>query len=158
MNFLRGQHKFCSFWSCVPTFLYGRLHRFWRRKTERERKGKYITSPALHREKKFCVWERKIKLNFYFSYWSMPQWIFWEENISFVVFGAVYWPFSMVDYTERRKTERKNVSNEHYITGPPQREEILRERKMKRFSNLIKQNYTERRKTERKKENVPNEH
>jgi len=25
-----------------------------------------------------------------------------------------------VDYTERRKTERKNVSNEHYITGPPQ--------------------------------------
>ena len=59
---------------------------------------------------------------------------------------------SRVDYTERRKTERKNVSNEHYITGPPQREEILRERKMKRFLNFIKQNYTERRKTERKKE------
>ena len=58
----------------------------------------------------------------------MPQWIFWEENISFK------------DYTERRKTERKkeNVSNEHYITGPPQREEILRERKMKRFLNFIK--------------------
>ena len=34
--------------------------------------------------------------------------------ISFVVFGAaVYRPSSMVDYTERRKTERKkeNVSN-----------------------------------------------
>ena len=33
----------------------------------------------------------------------------------------------MVDYTERRKTERKkeNVSNEHYITVPPQREEIF---------------------------------
>ena len=46
----------------------------------------------------------------------MPQWIFWEENISFVVFGAVYWPFSMVDYTERRKTERKkeNVSPLHH--------------------------------------------
>ena len=84
----------------------------------------------------------------------MPQWIFWEDNISFVVFGAVYRPSSRVDYTERRKTERKNVSNEHYITGPPQREEILRERKMKRFLNFIKQNYTERRKTERKKENV----
>jgi hypothetical protein len=43
----------------------------------------------------------------------MPQWSFWEDNISFVVFGAVYWPSSMVDYTERRKTERKkeNVSN-----------------------------------------------
>ena len=86
----------------------------------------------------------------------MPQWIFWEDNISFVVFGAVYRPSSRVDYTERRKTERKNVSNEHYITGPPQREEILRERKMKRFLNFIKQNYTERRKTERKKENVSN--
>ena len=46
----------------------------------------------------------------------MPQWIFWEENISFVVFGAVDWPFSMVDYTERRKTERKkeNVSPLHH--------------------------------------------
>jgi len=35
----------------------------------------------------------------------------------------------MVDYTERRKTERKkeNVSNEHYITCGPttQREEIF---------------------------------
>ena len=30
-------HKFCSFWSsCVPTFLYGRLHRE-RRKTERKK-------------------------------------------------------------------------------------------------------------------------
>ena len=52
--------------------------------------------------------------------------------ISFVVFGAaVYWPSSVVDYTERRKTERKkeNVSNEHYITAGPtqQREEVLRE-------------------------------
>ena len=63
----------------------------------------------------------------------MPQWIFWEDNISFVVFGAVDWPSSRVDYTERRKTERKkeNVSNEHYITGPTQREEVLRERKIK---------------------------
>ena len=68
----------------------------------------------------------------------MPQWIFWEDNISFVVFGAVYRPSFRVDYTERRKTERKNVSNEHYITGPPQREEILRERKIKRFLNFIK--------------------
>jgi len=42
-----------------------------------------------------------------------------------------------VDYTERRKTERekrKNVCFHHYITGgPPQREEVLREIKMKRF-------------------------
>ena len=38
----------------------------------------------------------------------------WEDNISFVVFGAVYWPSSRVDYTERRKTERKNVSPLHH--------------------------------------------
>ena len=37
MKFLRGQHKFCSFWSCVPTFLYGRLHR---EKKDWEKKGK----------------------------------------------------------------------------------------------------------------------
>jgi hypothetical protein len=36
----------------------------------------------------------------------------------------------MVDYTERRKTERKMFP--HYITGPTtQREEVLRERKIK---------------------------
>ena len=63
----------------------------------------------------------------------------------------------MVDYTERRKTEReKRKMFHHYITGPTQREEILRERKIKRFLNFIKQNYTEKRKTERKKENVSN--
>jgi hypothetical protein len=38
----------------------------------------------------------------------------------------------MVDYTERRKTEReKRKMFPHYITGPPQREEVLRERKIK---------------------------
>ncbi len=37
------------------------------------------------------------------------------------------------------------------ITGPTQREEILRERKIKRFLKFIKQNYTERRKTERER-------
>ena len=31
----------------------------------------------------------------------------------------------------------------NYITGPTQREEILRERKIKRFLNFIKQNYTD---------------
>ena len=32
----------------------------------------------------------------------------------------------------------------HYITGPTtQREEVLRERKIKRFLNFIKQNYTD---------------
>jgi hypothetical protein len=39
----------------------------------------------------------------------------------------------------------------NYITGPPQREEILRERKIKRFLNFIKQNYTERKKDWEKK-------
>ena len=42
-------------------------------------------------------------------------------------------------------------------TGPTQREELLRERKiLGGLLNFIKQNYTERRKTERKKENVSN--
>ena len=59
----------------------------------------------------------------------------------------------MVDYTDFEEEERVREKRfPHYITGPPQREEILRERKMKRFLNFIKQNYTERRKTERKKE------
>ena len=54
MNFLRGQHKFCSFWSCGLTFLWGRLHR---EKKDWEKKGKCfpITSPAHHREKKFFL-------------------------------------------------------------------------------------------------------
>ena len=72
-----------------------------RRKTERKKEN---VSPLHHRpttERRSFVWERKIKfLNFY---WSMPQWMNeWEENISFVVFGAVDWPSSRVDYTERR--------------------------------------------------------
>jgi hypothetical protein len=51
----------------------------------------------------------------------------------------------------KRKTERekrKNVCFHHYIiTGPPQREELLR-----KILGGVLQNYTERRKTERKKE------
>ena len=49
---------------------------------------------------------------------------------------------SMVDYTaERRKTEREREKRKmfpHYITGPTQREEVLRERKIKQFLNFIK--------------------
>ena len=40
----------------------------------------------------------------------------------------------------------------HYITGPTQREEILRERKIKRFLNFIKQNYTDFEEEERLRE------
>ena len=48
---------------------------------------------------------------------------------------------SRVDYTdfeeERLREKRKNVCFHHYIIGgPPQREEILREIKMKRFLNF----------------------
>jgi len=58
-----------------------------------------------------------------------------------------------VDYTERRKTERKKEKCMFPITcGPPQREELLRKILGGGFLNFIKQNYTERRKTERKKE------
>ena len=52
-------------------------------------------------------------------FWSMPQWNFWFF-ISFVVFGAaVYRPSSSgVDYTERRKTERKKFLYVFTITSP----------------------------------------
>ena len=62
----------------------------------------------------------------------------------------------MVDYTERRKTERKkeNVSPLHH--RPTTERRNIKRKKNERFLNFIKQNYTERRKTERKKENVSN--
>jgi hypothetical protein len=109
-----------------------------RRKTERKNVSNehYITGPPQREE---ILRERKIKR--FLNFIKVCHNEFFERItffISFVVFGAVYRPSSRVDYTERRKTERKNVSNEHYITGPPQREEILRERKMKRFLNFIK--------------------
>ena len=73
----------------------------------------YITGPPQREE----IFFREIKnfrgvIKFYF----MPQLKFLRTFfISFVVFvAAVYRPSSMVDYTERRKTERKKflyVSN-----------------------------------------------
>jgi len=39
-------HKFCSFWSCVLTFLYGRLHR---EKKDWEKKGKCFKLTLHHR-------------------------------------------------------------------------------------------------------------
>ncbi len=52
-----------------------------RRKTEREREKENVSpSPAAlqHREKKFCVRKKNFKI------FIMPQWIFWEDNISFL--------------------------------------------------------------------------
>ena len=58
----------------------------------------------------------------------------------------------MVDYTERRKTERKkeNVSPLHHRPYTERRN--IKRNFRGGFLNFIKQNYTERRKTERKKE------
>ena len=87
-----------------------------------------ITSPALqHREKKFFFREIKIKLNFIFEVCD-NEFCFFVENIfliSLVVLSSRgLRETSRVDYTERRKTERKkeNVSNEHYITPAHHRE------------------------------------
>ena len=55
----------------------------------------------------------------------------------------------MVDYTERRKTERKNVSPLHH--RPTTERRNIKRKKNETVLNFIKQNYTERRKTERKK-------
>ncbi len=52
--------------------------------------------------------------------------------ISFVVFGAVYRPSSMVDYTdceEERLREKRKMFPHYITTGPPQREEVLCVRK-----------------------------
>jgi len=64
----------------------------------------------------------------------MSQWIFWEDNISFVVFvAAVYWEIITigVDYTdfEEKDCERKKEKCMFPIIitcGSPQREELLR--------------------------------
>ena len=71
----------------------------------------------------------------------MPQWNFWEDNISFVVFGAaVYRPSFMVDYTERRKTERKkeNVSPLHHRPYNTERRSIKRKKNETVFKFLLK--------------------
>jgi len=119
--------------SCGLTFLWGRLHR---EKKDWEKKCFPITGPPQREE---VLRERKMKrfLNFY---WSMPQWIFWEDNISFVVFGAVDWPSSGVDYTERRKTERKkeNVSPLHHRPYNTERRNIKRNKNETVFKFLLK--------------------
>ena len=61
----------------------------------------------------------------------------------------------MVDYTERRKTERKKflyVSPLHHHHRPTTERRTIKKNFRGGFLNFIKQNYTERRKTERKKE------
>jgi len=69
----------------------------------------YITGPPQREE----IFFREIKNETVIKFYFMPQLKFLRTFfISFVVFvAAVYRPSSMVDYTERRKTERKNVSN-----------------------------------------------
>ena len=70
----------------------------------------YITGPPQREEIL-----REIKMKRFFKFLLCHNEIFERITffISFVVFGAVYRPSFMVDYTERRKTERKkeNVSN-----------------------------------------------
>ena len=45
---------------------------------------------------------------------------------------------SMVDYTERRKTEREKSFCMFYITcGPPQREEVLCEKEKIKFLSIM---------------------
>ena len=70
----------------------------------------YITGPPQREE---ILRERKIKFLNFIEVCHNEIFDRTTFFISFVVFGAVYWPSSMVDYTERRKTERKkeNVSN-----------------------------------------------
>ena len=106
---------------CVLTFLYGRLHRE-RRKTERERererKGKCFTSPAHHREKKFCVRKKKkIKFLFLLLKYATIKFLITHKFCSFCSSCGLR-ETSRVDYTERRKTERKKFLYVFTITSP----------------------------------------
>ena len=88
---MRGQHiSFCSFCSsCVlrETSIGVDYTQILKKKDCERKKEKCMFSPLHHlrpynTERRSFVWERKIKfLNF-----IMPQWIFWEENISFCSF------------------------------------------------------------------------
>ena len=92
-----------------------------------------ITGGPPQREEVLREIKMKRFLNFYYA--TMKFLIF----ISFVVFGAaVYGPSSsMVDYTERRKTERERKGKCFPITGPPQREEVLCEKEKLNFKILF---------------------
>jgi hypothetical protein len=100
-----------------------------RRKTERKKEN---VSPLHHRA---TTERRNIKRNknetvfkFLLKYATMKFLI--TFFISFVVFGAVYRPSFMVDYTERRKTERKkeNVSPLHHRPYNTERRSIKRKK------------------------------
>ena len=84
---LRGHHKcLCSFELWTERNLYrGRLHRFWRRKTAREKRKNvcfphYITCGPPQREKKFFFREIKMKrfLNFYYA--TTNEWMRGEHK------------------------------------------------------------------------------
>ena len=123
---------------CVLTFLYGRLHRE-RRKTERERererKGKCFTSPAHHREKKFCVRKKKkIKFLFLLLKYATIKFLITHKFCSFCSSCVLRETSIGVDYTERRKTERekrKNVCFPSPAAHHREREEIFFFREIK---------------------------
>ena len=108
----------------------------------------------------------------------MPQWNFWEDNISFVVLSCVPTFFVYGRLHREKKDWEKRKMFPHYITGPTtQREEVLCEKEKIKFLFLLLKyatikflhkfcsfcsscvlretsigvDYTERRKTEREK-------
>ena len=64
-NFWEDNISFCSFWSCVPNFLSGRLHRE-KKDWEREKENVFPLHHRPYTERRSFVWERKMKrfLNF----------------------------------------------------------------------------------------------
>ena len=149
---MRGEHisfyvVFCS--SCVQRDYYyrGRLHTDFEEKDwEREKFFVcfYITcGPTTQRERereRSFVWERKIlKFLLCHNEWMRGEHKFLCSFCRSCVLRDYYYDGRLHRFWRRKtaREKRKNVCFHHYIIGgPPQREEILREIKMKRFLNF----------------------
>jgi hypothetical protein len=94
------------------------------RERERERKGKCFTSPAHHREKKFCVRKKKkIKFLFLLLKYATIKFLITHKFCSFCSSCGLRETSIGVDYTERRKTERKKfLYVSHHLRPTTERE------------------------------------
>ena len=113
---------------CVLTFLYGRLHREREREErlrEREREKRkmfYITCGPPQREEVLCEKE-KIKFLFLLLKYATIKFLITHKFCSFCSSCGLRETSIGVDYTERRKTERKKfLYVSHHLRPTTERE------------------------------------